>query len=78
MIELVQGLILLVFGGEVLVRHSSALAIKAEVPSLIVGLTVVSIGASSPDLFASLQSVYDGVDGIAVGNIIGSNIANLL
>ncbi len=78
MIELVQGLILLVFGGEVLVRHSSALAIKAEVPSLIVSLTVVSIGASSPDLFASLQSVYDGDDGIAVGNIIGSNIANLL
>ena len=77
MIELVLGLILLVFGGEVLVRHSSALAIKAEVPPLIVGLTVVSIGTSSPELFASLQAVYDGVDGIAVGNVIGSNIANL-
>ena len=78
MIELVIGLILHIFGGELLVRHSSALPIKAEVPPLIVGLTVVSIGASSPDLFASLQSVYYGVDGIAVGNVIGSNIANLV
>ncbi len=77
MIELVLGLILLVLGGDVLVRHSSALAIKAEVPPLIVGLTVVSICTSSPELFASLQAVYDGVEGIAVGNVIGSNIANL-
>ena len=60
-----------------LVKHASAFAIKAEVPPLIVGLTVVSIGTSSPELFASLQAVWNGVDGIAVGNVIGSNIANL-
>ena len=77
MIELLFGLILLVFGGEVLVRNASAFAIKSRVPPLIVGLTVVSIGTSSPELFTSLQAVWSGVDGIAVGNVIGSNIANL-
>ena len=77
MIELVVGLTLLVFGGDVLVRHASAFAIKSEVPPLIVGLTVVSIGTSSPELFASLQAVWTGANGIAVGNVIGSNIANL-
>ena len=76
MIALVVGLILLVFGGDVLVRHASAFAIKSEVPPLIVGLTVVSIGTSSPELFASLQAVWTGANGIAVGNVIGSNIAN--
>jgi cation:H+ antiporter len=77
MIALILGLVLLVFGGEVLVRHSSAFAIKSQVPPLIVGLTVVSIGTSSPELFTSLQAVWDGSGGIAVGNVIGSNIANL-
>ena len=77
MIALVVGLILLVFGGDVLVRHASAFAIKSEVPPLIVGLTVVSIGTSSPEFFASLQAVWTGANGIAVGNVIGSNIANL-
>ena len=77
MIALIVGLVLLVFGGEVLVRHASAFAVKSEVPALIVGLIIVSIGTSSPELFASLQAVWDGAGGIAVGNVIGSNIANL-
>ena len=79
-VELILGLILLVVGGEVLVRHSSGLALKSNLPPLIVGLTVVSIGTSSPELFASLQAVWsdvEGAEGIAVGNVIGSNIANL-
>ena len=71
------GLILLIAGGEVLVRNSSALAIKASVPPLIVGLTVISIGTSTPELFTSLQAAWNGVAGISVGNVIGSNIANL-
>ena len=71
------GLILLVAGGEVLVRNSSALAIKAKVPPLIVGLTVISIGTSTPELFTSLQAAWNDVAGISVGNVIGSNIANL-
>ena len=78
MIELLFGLILLVFGGEVLVRNASALAIKSRVPPLIVGLTVVSIGTSSPELFTSLQAVWSDVDGIAVGNVIGSNIKDTI
>tara|TARA_Y100000589_G_C27123191_1_gene617363 strand:+ start:159 stop:1094 length:936 start_codon:yes stop_codon:yes gene_type:complete len=77
MIALILGLILLTFGGDLLVRHASAFAIKSNVPPLIVGLTVVSIGTSSPELFASLQAVWTGANGIAVGNVIGSNIANL-
>ncbi len=77
MIALLFGLILLTFGGDVLVRHASGFAIKSNVPPLIVGLTVVSIGTSSPELFASLQAVWTGANGIAVGNVIGSNIANL-
>lgn len=71
------GLVLLVVGGEVLVRNSSALAIKASVPPLIVGLTIISIGTSTPELFTSLQAAWNGVAGMSVGNVIGSNIANL-
>lgn len=71
------GLILLIVGGEILVRNSSALAIKASVPPLIVGLTIISIGTSTPELFTSLQAAWNGVAGMSVGNVIGSNIANL-
>ena len=74
---LVIGLALLVLGGETLVRNSSGLAIRANIPPLIVGLTVVAIGTSSPELFASMQAAWSGSVGIAVGNVVGSNIANL-
>jgi len=71
------GLILLIMGGEALVRNSSGLALKAKVSPLIVGLTVVALGTSSPELFASMQAAWSGSAGIAVGNVVGSNIANL-
>ncbi|PCJ80143.1 MAG: hypothetical protein COA49_09155 [Bacteroidetes bacterium] len=74
---LLFGLVLLVLGGETLVRNSSGLAIKAKIPALIVGLTIVAIGTSSPELFASMQAAWHGSAGIAVGNVVGSNIANL-
>ena len=74
---LLVGLAILVFGGEILVRYASGLAIKAKVTPLIVGLTVVAIGTSSPELFASIQAILSGSAGIAVGNVVGSNIANL-
>jgi len=74
---LLVGLAILVFGGEILVRYASGLAIKAKVAPLIVGLTVVAIGTSSPELFASIQATLNGSAGIAVGNVVGSNIANL-
>ncbi len=74
---LLLGFAVLIFGGELLVRGAAGLALKARISPLVVGLTVVSIGTSAPELFASLQAVWQGSSDIAVGNVIGSNIANL-
>ena len=74
---LVAGLALLVAGGEGLVRGAAALAQKASVPPLIIGLTVVSLGTSAPELFASVQAATQGSPGLAIGNVLGSNVANL-
>ena len=74
---LLGGLLLLTLGGEVLVQHASGLALKSNISPLIVGLTVIAIGTSAPELFASLQAAWNGSPGIAVGNVVGSNIANL-
>ena len=74
---LLGGLVLLALGGETLVRNATGLALKSNISPLIVGLTVVAIGTSSPELFASLQAAWSGSSGIVVGNVVGSNIANL-
>ena len=74
---LIAGLIVLVASGEVLVRGAAGIALKASIPPLIVGLTVVSIGTSAPELFASVTAALEGNPGLSVGNVIGSNIANL-
>jgi len=71
------GLALLVLSGEVLVRNAAGMALKASIPPLIVGLTVVSIGTSAPEIFASVQAALAGNPGLAIGNVIGSNIANI-
>ena len=71
------GLAVLILGGELLVRNASALALKANVPPLLVGLTIVAMGTSAPELFASLQASWNGDGAIAVGNVLGSNVANL-
>ena len=71
------GLVVLILGGELLVRNASALALKANVPPLLVGLTIVAMGTSAPELFASLQASWHGDGAIAVGNVLGSNVANL-
>ena len=76
-ISLLLGLILLFFGGELLVRGSVSLALKMRISTLVVGMTVVSFATSSPELFVSLQAVLGGSNDIAFGNIIGSNIANI-
>jgi len=76
-IALLLGLILLFFGGELLVRGSVALALKMRISTLVVGMTVVSFTTSAPELFVSLQAVLAGSNDIAFGNIIGSNIANI-
>ncbi len=75
---IVAGLVVLVGGGEFLVRGASALAAAMRVPPLIVGLTVVAFGTSAPELGVSLQATFSGSAEVAVGNVIGSNIFNVL
>lgn len=74
---LIGGLVILVAGGELLVQNASALALKANVSPLVVGLTIVAMGTSAPELFASMQAAWAGDGSIAIGNVLGSNVANL-
>ncbi|OBX22035.1 MULTISPECIES: calcium/sodium antiporter [Bizionia] len=71
------GLVLLVVGGEFLVRSSVALSFKFNISKLVIGMTVVSFATSAPELLVSLQAALDGSPDIALGNVIGSNIANI-
>jgi cation:H+ antiporter len=71
------GLVLLVLGGEYLVRSSVALSFKLNLSKLVIGMTVVSFATSAPELLVSLQAALDGISDIALGNVIGSNIANI-
>lgn len=75
---LILGLVLLVAGAEYLVRGASNLAISAGISSLVVGLTVVAFGTSSPELAVSVMSAYKGQADLALGNVVGSNIFNVL
>jgi len=75
---IVIGLVGLFFGGEALVRGSVSIARRMSISPLIIGLTVVGFGTSTPELLVSVQAALRGVPDIAVGNIIGSNIANIL
>ena len=77
-LQLLAGFALLMFGGEFLVRGAVRIAAKMGMSQLLVGLTIVSLGTSSPELAASLQASLSGSPGLALGNIAGSNIANLL
>lgn len=72
------GLVGLFFGGEALVRGSVSIAQRMSISPLIIGLTIVGFGTSTPELLVSVQAAMCGVPDIAVGNIIGSNIANIL
>lgn len=74
---LVGGLVLLFIGAEGLIRGSSNLAIKIGITPLVVGLTVVAFGTSAPELVVSLKAALIGNSSIALGNVIGSNIANI-
>ncbi|GHE92302.1 sodium:calcium antiporter [Aliiroseovarius zhejiangensis] len=72
------GLLALFFGGEALVRGSVGLANRLGIPPLLIGLTVVGFGTSTPELLVSMDAALRGVPDIAIGNVIGSNIANIL
>jgi cation:H+ antiporter len=75
---LVGGLVLLVIGAEALVRGASRLAAALGIAPLVIGLTIVAFGTSSPEMAVSVQSVLSGQTDIAVGNVVGSNIFNVL
>ncbi len=77
-LTLLAGLVLLVVGGELLVRGSVRVAEKLGVSPLLIGLTLVGFGTSTPELVTSVEASLIGSPGIAVGNIVGSNIANIL
>lgn len=77
-IQFMLGLVVLVLGAELFVRGASRLAALVGISPLIVGLTVVAFGTSAPEVAVSVQAGLEGQGGIALGNIIGSNISNLL
>lgn len=74
---IILGLVLLVKGGDWLVDGASAIAQKAKLSSMVIGLTVVGFGTSMPELLVSTQAALVGNSGIAIGNVVGSNIANI-
>lgn len=77
LLSLALGLGLLYFGAEALVRASSSLALRLGLSPLVIGLTVVAFGTSSPELVVSLKAGLAGQGNISVGNVVGSNICNL-
>lgn len=74
----VVGLVILVAGGELLVRCASAIARAFHLSPLLIGLTIVGFGTSAPELIVSVQAALADQPGIAIGNVIGSNIGNVL
>lgn len=74
----VLGLAILVAGAEALVRGSASMAKKMGISSLVIGLTVVAFGTSMPELVVNMVSAFKGTADIAIGNVVGSNIANIL
>ena len=77
-ITLAAGIALLLIGGDVLVRGAVSLAVKLDIPTLVIGLTIVAFGTSAPELVISLRAALAGSPGISIGNVVGSNIANIL
>lgn len=74
----VLGLIILLLAGDALVKGAVNLALRVGIPPLIVSLTIVAFGTSAPELLISIKAALDGVPGIAMGNVVGSNTANVL
>ncbi|TWI57444.1 cation:H+ antiporter [Pseudomonas duriflava] len=77
-VYLIAGLVLLVGGAEVLVRGASKLAAQLGITPLVIGLTVVAFGTSAPETAVSVQAAFNDKGDLAIGNVIGSNIANVL
>lgn len=77
-LSIICGFVILLFCGDLLVRGSVALALKLGIPSILIGLTVVAFGTSAPELVVAIRAALSGASGIAIGNVVGSNIANVL
>ncbi len=77
-LSLAGGLVVLIIAGDVLVRGSVGVAQRLGIPNLVIGLTIVAFGTSAPELVISLKAALEGSGGIAIGNVVGSNIANVL
>ena len=78
LLEILVGIGLLFAGGEVFVQGAVTLSLIFGIPQLVIGLTVVSFGTSAPELFVSVSSVLEGMDSLAVSNVVGSNIFNVM
>lgn len=76
-IKLIGGLILLIISGDYLVRGGVAIATRMKVSPLVIGMTVIAFGTSAPEFLVSLQAAIKGSPEIAIGNVVGSNIANI-
>lgn len=74
----IVGLVLLLLAGDSLVKGAVNLSLRLGVPALIVSLTIVAFGTSAPELLIAIQAIWDGVPGLAMGNVVGSNTANVL
>lgn len=77
-ISIIGGLVILTIGAEILIRGSTELARRFGVSDLLIGLTLVGFGTSTPELVSSVQAASIGSPGVAVGNVVGSNIVNIL
>jgi cation:H+ antiporter len=74
---IVLGFVILIFGGNSLLKSAVSLSLRLKIPKIVIGMTVVSFATSMPELIVSLKAALDGHADIALGNVIGSNIANL-
>jgi len=72
------GLLILLLAGDSLVKGAVNMSLRIGIPALIVSLTIVAFGTSAPELLISVQAIWDGVPGLALGNVVGSNTANVL
>ncbi|GMN10766.1 calcium/sodium antiporter [Croceitalea sp. MTPC9] len=74
---IILGLVLLILGGNWLLKSAVALSLRLDIPKIVIGMTVVSLATSAPELIVSIKAALDGFPDLALGNVVGSNIANL-
>ena len=77
-IQISMGIVLLYLGAEGLVRSSSSLAKRMQISPLVIGLTIVAFGTSMPELIVSVKTALSGQGAISIGNVVGSNIFNII